>query len=143
MKYRAIMFGIIASGILLALYFAVLSAISGWKFAVAQFAADWYCIVALAAGFGVQVFLFTLARALHRARMSGKVLGVTGTTSGTAMLTCCVHYLVSVLPFLGVAGFATLMGQYQTWLFAFGVLFNLAGIGYLIHKLHILWRSKL
>jgi len=136
MKYRAIIFGIIASGALLALYFVALSAISGWQYTKTQFVADWYWIVALAIGFGVQVFLFSYARALHRERMSGKVLGVTGTTSGAAMLACCTHYLVNVLPFLGIAGLATFVGQYQTWLFAVGVLFNLAGIAYLIRKLH-------
>lgn len=134
-KYRAVIFGIIASAVLLTLYFAVLARISGWSYTKIQFAQDWYWIVALAVGFGVQVFLFSYARALHKARMSGKVLGVTGTTSGAAMLACCTHYLVNVLPFLGIAGLATFAGQYQTELFAAGVLSNLAGIAYLIHKL--------
>lgn len=135
MKYRAIIFGTIASGALLALYFSALSAISGWRFTKLQFAADWYWIVALAVGFGVQVFLFSYARALHRAAMSGKMLGLTGTTSGAAMLACCTHYLVQFLPFLGVTGLVAFVGHYQTWLFAVGVLSNLIGIAYLTSKL--------
>ncbi len=130
------MFGIISSCGLLALYFAVLGQISGWQYTKSQFIADGYWIVVLAAGFGIQVFLFSYARALHRTAMSGKMLGVTGTTSGAAMLACCTHYLVQFLPFLGIAGIATFVGQYQTWLFAVGVLFNLAGIAYLTYKLH-------
>ncbi len=136
MKYRAILFGFIAASSLLGLYFAVLAKISGWQYTKLQFATDWYWILTLAIGFGVQVFLFSYARALHKAAMSGKMLGVTGTTSGAAMLACCTHYLVQFLPFLGIAGIATFVGQYQTWLFAVGVLFNLAGIAYLTYKLH-------
>lgn len=135
MKYRAMIFGTIASSALLALYFGVLAQISGWPYTKIQFAQNWYWIVALAVGFGVQVFLFSYARVLYKARMSGKVLGVTGTTSGAAMLACCTHYLVNVLPFLGIVGLATFVGRYQTWLFVVGLLFNLAGIAYLIHKL--------
>ena len=141
MKYRAISWGMFASGALLALYFVVLAQISGWQYTKTQFTKDWYWIVTLAVGFGVQVFLFSYARALHRAAMSGKVLGVTGATSGAAMLACCTHYLVNALPFLGIAGLATFAGQYQTWLFAVGVLFNLAGVAYLIHKLRSVYGS--
>ncbi|MDO8505936.1 MAG: hypothetical protein Q7S48_05190 [bacterium] len=142
MKYRAIIFGVIASAALLALYFSVLGKISGWQYTKSQFIADWYWIVALSIGFGIQVSLFSYARALHKSRMSGKMLGVTGATSGAAMLACCTHYLVNVFPFLGIAGLATFVGQYQTWLFAVGVLFNLGGIAYLIAKLHSIYGNK-
>ncbi|OGL64812.1 hypothetical protein A3B21_03770 [Candidatus Uhrbacteria bacterium RIFCSPLOWO2_01_FULL_47_24] len=135
MRYRAIIFGVIGTSALLTVYFIVLSQISGWAYTKAQFSLNWYWIITLAVGFGVQVGLFSYARALHKARMSGKMLGVTGTTSGGAMLACCTHYLVNVLPILGVTGLVTFVGQYQTWIFAVGVVFNLAGIGYLIKSL--------
>lgn len=135
MKYRAIMLGVIGGGALLALYFAVLTLISGWPFARIQFARDWYWIAALALGFGIQVFLFSFARALHRVI----ALGVTGTTSGAAMLACCTHYLANILPFIGVSGLVAFVGQYQTGLFAVGVIFNIAGIAYLSNKLRIIY----
>ena len=135
MKYRSILLGALGTSALLAVYFVVLSQISGWAYTKTQFFADWYWIVALAGGFGVQVALFSYARALHRTRMSGKMLGITGTTSGGAMLACCTHYLVNILPILGVTGLMTFIGQYQTELFAVGVLFNFAGITYLIKSL--------
>lgn len=131
------LYGVFGMSALLILYFTVLAQISGWNYAKIQFAKDWYWIAGLAVGFGIQVFLFSYARALHRVAMSGKVLGVTGTTSGAAMLACCTHYLANVLPFIGVAGLAAFVGQYQTWLFVIGVIFNIAGIGYLSNKLRI------
>lgn len=133
------LYGVFGMGALLILYFTVLAQISGWNYTKIQFAQNWYWIIGLAAGFGIQVFLFGYARALHRAAMSGKMLGVTGTTSGAAMLACCTHYLVNILPFIGISGLVTFVGQYQTGLFAVGVIFNIAGIGYLSNKLRIIY----
>lgn len=131
----AAVLGTIAAGGLLAVYFGLLTALSGWEFTLDQFRAYWGFIVALAAGFGVQVGLFThLRRAAHAAR-SGRVVAVTGTTSGAAMVSCCAHYLVNLLPVLGATGLVSLVGAYQVELFWFGLLANLAGIAYMASRL--------
>ena len=62
---------------------------------------------------------------------SGKVMAATGTTSGAAMVSCCTHYLVNVLPVLGATRLVSLVGQYQVELFWFGIASNLAGIAYI------------
>jgi len=123
--------GLLASAIILSFYFGALTLVSGWQFTVEQFADWWPYIVALATGFGVQVGLFVyLRRAVHGAA-SGKVLVATGTTSSAAMVACCTHYLVTLLPVLGATGLVSFVGAYQVELFWFGIASNLAGIAYI------------
>ena len=55
----------------------------------------------------------------------------TGTTSSVAMVSCCTHYLVNLLPVLGATGLMSIVGQYQIELFWFGIASNLAGIAYI------------
>lgn len=131
-----IVYGIIASGILLGIYFTALTLVSGWGFAKDQFSIFWYFIVSLAIGFGIQIGLYTYLKGLIKGGQGGgKVLGVTGTTSTAAMISCCTHYLVNLLPILGVAGVITFVAQYQTQLFWVGLLFNLGGIFYIANKI--------
>lgn len=105
--------GVISVTGLLGFYFGIIGLVSGWDFAWTQFSLSRYWIIGLAVGFGVQVGLFTYLRALHRARMSGAVAATTGTVSGSAMVACCAHYLVNIMPIVGISGFAAVVGQYQ------------------------------
>ena len=121
--------------LLLAIYFGVVSLISGMDFALEQFAKFWYFIVLLALGFGIQVGLYTYLKNLvgqHGA--SGKMVAVSGTTSTAAMVSCCAHYLTNILPVLGVTGFLTVIAEYQVELFWVGLAFNAAGILYIASK---------
>lgn len=132
---RPFQFGAGAFVLLLAIYFAVVSLISGVNFALEQFAKFWYFIVPLALGFGIQAGLYTYLKNLvgqHGA--SGKVVAVSGTTSTAAMVSCCAHYLANILPILGVTGFLTVVGDYQVELFWLGLAFNAAGILYVASK---------
>ena len=128
---RPIQFGAGALVLLLAIYFGVVSLISGMNFALEQFATFWYFIVPLALGFGIQVGLYThLKNLVGQHGASGKVVAVSGTTSTAAMVSCCAHYLVNILPILGVTGFLTIVAEYQVELFWLGLAFNAAGILY-------------
>ena len=127
--------GTLAFMLMLAIYFGVVSLISGRNFAIEQFAEFWYFIVALALGFGIQVGLYTyLKNLVGQHGMSGKVVAASGTTSAAAMVSCCAHYLVNILPILGVTGILTLVAQYQIELFWLGLAFNVAGILYIVPK---------
>ena len=133
---KPIFFGTLASALLLGVYFAVLTLVSGWSFAKNQFSQFWYFIVSLAVGFGVQIGLYNyLKNQIHGFHGEGKVLGVTGTTSTAAMISCCTHYLVNVLPVLGAVGVVTFIAQYQVELFWVGILFNLGGIVYITSRI--------
>lgn len=127
--------GLLASAALLVFFFAVVTALSGWGFAAAQFSAFWKYLVPLALGFGVQVGLYRFIRARLRQRGGAKgVLAATGTNSGVAMISCCAHYAANILPLLGATGIVVLIGQYQTELFLVGLVFNAFGIAYLARK---------
>ncbi len=127
--------GTLAAGGLLALYFGLLGGLSGWAFTLDQFRDYWPYIVALAAGFGAQVGLFAYLRRAVRRAQAGKVVAVSGTASGTAMVSCCAHYAVNLLPALGATGLVSLVGQYQVQLFWVGIAANLAGLAYIARRL--------
>ena len=129
---KPISYGLLASIALLGVYFLTVSAISGQDFATEQFKRYWYFITALSAGFGVQVALYSYLRALVKERIiSGGVVVASGTTSVIAMVSCCAHYLVNILPIIGITGVALLISQLQIELFWLGLILNLIGIVYI------------
>jgi Cu+-exporting ATPase len=133
---KSTLYGILASAILLGVYFAVLMLVSGWNFALSQFADFWYFIVSLAIGFGIQIALYQYLKTLvHSGQGMGKVVGVSGTTSTAAMISCCTHYLVNLVPVLGITGLATFVAQYQVKIFWVGLAFNIFGIVYISNKI--------
>jgi len=129
---KSALMGVIGTFGLLGIYFLILTLVSGWTFALSQFFDFWDFVVSLAIGFGIQIGLYSyLKHAVYRHHASGKVLAVSGTTSTTAMISCCAHYLANILPVVGAAGVITLVGQYQIQLFWFGLASNAAGILYM------------
>lgn len=133
---RSAGFGALAFGLLLGAYFAVLTLVSGWKFTVSQFSDFWFYILPLAAGFGIQVALYTrLRQLLHQSQDARAVMATSGTTSTAAMISCCAHYLVNVAPVLGATGLVTFATQYQVEFFWVGIAFNVAGIAYIGNRL--------
>lgn len=133
---RSTLYGVFASAILLGVYFAVLTLVSGWGFAQSQFASYWYFIVSLVVGFGIQIALYQYIKSLvHSGQGMGKIVGVSGTTSTASMISCCAHYLVNLVPILGVTGLVTFVAQYQVKLFWVGLAFNIVGIIYMIYKI--------
>lgn len=132
---KSIGYGTGAAFLLLAFYFVILTLVSGWGFAQSQFSDYWYFILSLAIGFGVQIFLYQyIKRMVHSGQGMGKVVGVSGATSTAAMISCCGHYLVSLVPILGVTGLITLVAQHQVRLFWVGLVFNAAGIVYMANR---------
>jgi len=133
---KPFLYGILASLLLLGAYFSILTLVSGWSFAQDQFKQFWYFIVSLAVGFGVQVGLYThLRNRIASMHGEGKMLGVTGTTSAAAMVSCCAHYLVNIFPLIGTAGVLTVIAQYQVQFFWLGLAMNLAGIFYIASRI--------
>ncbi len=133
---KPILYGILASSILLGVYFTILTLVSGWNFAQSKFADFWYFIISLVVGFGIQISLYQYLKTLvHSGQGMGKVVGVSGTTSTAAMISCCAHYLVNLVPILGVTGLVTFVAQYQVSLFWVGILSNVIGIGYMANRI--------
>ncbi len=134
--YKSITNGSVAVLILLGVYIVIVSLVSGWNFMLLQFSKYWYYIGSLAVGFGIQMGLYTYLKNAMRKNASPHVLAVSGTTSTAAMISCCAHYLVNLLPILGTVGIVTVISQYQIQFFWVGILFNLAGILYMINRVY-------
>lgn len=128
---KSILTGLFGTIALLSLYFGILTLISGWSYTLKQFLNFWYYILTLALGFDLQIGLYTYLKTIVHNSNNGKVVAVSGTTSTFAMLSCCSHYLVNLLPVLGVTGLVTIISQYQIQLFWFGIMANLIGIAYI------------
>ena len=123
---------------LLLFYFVIVSAISGWKFALSQFVSYWYFLVSLAIGFGIQIGLYSYLKELVKnsnMALSGKTVAVTGTTSSLAMISCCAHYLANIVPILGIAGALSVVASYQIQIFWIGLAFNIFGIVFIVSKI--------
>ncbi|MBI2316816.1 MAG: hypothetical protein HYU75_07345 [Betaproteobacteria bacterium] len=132
---KPIFAAIAASLALLGVYFGALSLVSGWDFTREQFLTYRYFVLALAAGFGIQVGLFVYLKALVQgARKQGVVLATSGTASTAAMISCCTHYLANVAPIIGAAGLVAFAAQYQVELFWVGLAFNAAGIVFIASR---------
>ena len=133
---KATAMGLMATAGLLGFYFLILTLVSDWAFTVEQFVTYRMYIVSLAIGFGIQIGLYTYLRSAIQSHCStGKVVAVSGTTSTVAMISCCAHYLVNILPVIGATGLITLVGQYQVEFFWVGLASNAAGILYIGSKL--------
>ncbi|GAB5604800.1 hypothetical protein [Sideroxyarcus sp. TK5] len=135
---QPVLIGIAACAMMLALYFGIVGLISGLDFARDEFLRFRYYLSALAIGFGMQVGLYVHLRNLVSGQdASTRVLAVSGTTSTAAMVSCCTHYLLNVLPVIGVTGLLTFVAQYQIEFFWLGLTFNAAGIFYIARKVLI------
>lgn len=128
--------GLLATSLLLVIYFTVVTLVSGWSFAQDQFRQFWYFVITLATGFGIQVGLYSYLKSSIKSTISPRVVATTGATSTAAMISCCAHYLVNLLPVLGAVGIITVISQYQVQLFWVGLVFNFAGIAYMTNKVY-------
>lgn len=128
--------GAVAFAALLAFYLGLLTAVSGWGFTRDQLATYWYFIVALAAGFGLQIGLYTrLKQVVGAPGPHRTVVAASGTTSTAAMVSCCAHYLTNILPVVGASGLVALVSQYQVGLFWLGLVASAAGTTFVAARL--------
>jgi Cu+-exporting ATPase len=134
---RPVAAGVLAQALLLAVVFGALAGLSGWELTVSQFGEFWPFILALSAGFGLQVGLYVRLRMVAwPLDASRTVVAASGGTSAAAMVSCCTHYLANLLPILGATGVVAVVAQYQLQLFWIGLVFNAIGVVYVGRKLH-------
>ena len=114
---------------LVALYVGLISLAQGFGHAIDQLRADLPVVLAIAVGFGTQVGLFVELRAIHsRHRVSGALTAASTGAGTAAMLACCAHHLVDVLPLLGLSAAAVFLADYRTPLIAFSLGMNALGV---------------
>jgi hypothetical protein len=131
--------GIFAGIGIIGFYLGLLTLTSDWYFAKVQFEDYRAWILLLATGLGIQVFLYSILR-LHTRQTkiagAGKSLAASGGLSTSGMAACCAHYLVTVLPVLGVPFVSTAIAaleRYQTVFFFIGILSNIFGILFMLN----------
>ena len=126
---RSMVAGLIGSAALLTLYLAIISLAQGVDHAFEQLAVDAPFVVLIAAGFGTQVGLFAELRAVDRRHRASAAVTAAGTgTSAAAMLACCAHHVVDLLPIVGLSAAAVFLSAYKTPLFLVGIGMNVIGI---------------
>ena len=126
---RSIAAGVAAAAALLGVYLAIISLAQGVEHAFEQMSADALFIGLIAAGFGTQIGLFVELRTVDRRHRAAA--GVTAASTGTsaaAMLACCAHHLVDLLPLLGLSAAAVFLNAYKTPLFLVAIAMNVIGI---------------
>ena len=129
-KDNSILYGILAGLGLLTFYLTVVSIFQGTEFAFLNLRSLWYLIFPLAAGFGTQIGLYFSIK--HTAALTGTVAG-TGAVSAGSMVACCSHFLLNVIPIVGLSGIALFLAQYQKEFLGIGVLSNIVGIGIMLN----------
>lgn len=105
-----------------------------------QFRQLWPWILALSAGFGIQVGLYTKMKVVLKEgeNQNKGMIVATGTTSSFGMLACCAHHLVEALPIIGLSALSVLLVRYQTPILVGSLGINLLGIVLMIRNLKMI-----
>ena len=131
-KDKSILYGLLAGLGLLLFYLTVVSIFQGIEFAFLNLKSLWYLIFPLAIGFGTQIGLYTSIK--HTASITGTVAGTGGISAGS-MVACCSHFLLNVIPIIGISGLAVFLTTYQKWFLVIGIISNVFGISIMMkHK---------
>jgi len=128
--------GLSGVGFLVLLYLGIVTWGQGWAHALELLGQDRAFVAAIAAGFGVQVGLYSYLRlVVHygvRLAMPTAATGVGTGTSSVAMVACCLHHVTDVLPVLGLSGAAILLNQYRIPFMVVGLVVNAAGVAIML-----------
>ena len=126
---RSVAAGVLAAVALLGVYLGIISLAQGVEHAVEQLATDAFFVGLIAVGFGTQIALFAELRTVDRQHRASAAVTAVGTgTSTVAMLACCAHHVVDLLPLLGLSAAAVFLNAYKTPLFVVGIGMNVIGI---------------
>lgn len=127
---RSIRHGAISAVVMALFYLAVVRAASGtWNHLVVQARQDWYYLVAIVVGFGVQVTLLSELRHRHRFGRSAAVTGGVGAGASTAgMVACCAHHLAELFPVIGAASAAGFVTDYRVPFMLAGIAINTVAV---------------
>ncbi len=124
------------AGMALFYVIVVVGASGSWEHLADQARQDWYYLLAILAGFSVQVAL--LAELRHRQRLQHDVAVAGGAGAGAStvgMVACCAHHLADLLPFIGATGAAAFLTDYRIAFMVIGIGVNAVGIAIAAHRL--------
>ncbi|HEX6208186.1 MAG TPA: hypothetical protein VF058_07500 [Actinomycetota bacterium] len=127
---RSLRVGAVAAAGMAIFYVTVVWGLSGsLDHLLEQLRLDWYLLLPIVAGFGVQVGLVAELRRRHSARRAAMAAGATGAGSSTVgMIACCVHHLADLAPLVGAGAAASFLVDYRVPFMVAGIAINAAGI---------------
>lgn len=132
---KAFIYGILSGLGILAFYISVLTIFQSYGFALYEFKRLWVWLVPLAVGFGTQIGLYASIK--HDAILNSG-MAASGSISGGSMVACCSHYLLNIIPLIGITGLSTLTSflmTYQKAFFSIGIASSIVGIALMLnHK---------
>ena len=137
MTPRSVRAGMLAAAGLALFYVVVVAGASGsWQHLTDQAANDWYYLVPIMGGFGVQVALVAELRRRHRLDRAAAAAGGAGAGASTAgMIACCAHHIADLVPLIGATGAAAFLTSYRVPFMVVGIGVNAAGIALAAHRL--------
>ena len=130
---KALEYGILAGLGILLFYISILTVSQSYGFALYEFKRLWIWLVPLSAGFGIQIGLY------KSIKQNGAIKAGTatsGTISGGSMMICCSHYLLSIIPIIGITGlsaFTSFLMSYQKAFFSIGIISSIIGISLMLY----------
>lgn len=131
---QSLLNGLFAGVSLLSSYFLIMRVATGsWDVAIDQYQSLWLLMSLLIIGFGVQVALYTYVKAVS-VHTNQSSVAATGATSTGAMIACCAHHIVDILPIVGLTGLSVFLAEYQSIFLLLGIFSNIVGIGYLLRQ---------
>ncbi len=134
-KNNSVFYGVLAGVGILAFYIIVLTVFQSFGFALYEFRRLWFWLIPLSVGFGTQIGLYSSMK--HDATINAGA-AASGTISGGSMIACCSHYLLNIIPLIGITGlsaFSSFLMAYQKIFFSIGILSSIAGITLMLnHK---------
>lgn len=133
------------SAFIASFYFGILGWAQGWGYASSQFDRDRAYLIPIFIAFGIQTALYSILRfrlfiPVTSTRVTGDLMGTSGSTSATAMVACCIHHVTDVLPILGLSAVASFLTRYQRPFMLLGLAMNLIGISAM---LLVIYRERL
>ena len=136
--------GAVAALALATLYTAIVWGASGsFAHLLDQVSSDWYLLIPLALGFGVQVGLVAELRRRHRMQASTAAAGGVGAGASTlGMVACCAHHVADLAPFIGAAGAATFLSAYRLPFIFVGLGITAIGIVVSLRRLVVVVRTE-
>lgn len=137
MNPRSVRTAAAATAALALFYVGVVWAASGsFDHLVDQATRDWYYLVVIVGGFGVQVALVSELRRRHRLQHAAALAGSAGMGASTAgMVACCAHHIADLAPFIGATGAATFLIDYRIPFMIVGIGVNAVGVAVAAHRL--------
>lgn len=128
--------GVVGAVLLTGLYVAIVGIAQGLDHAMELLTGDWYFVIPIVVGFGVQVGLFVyVRRGMHLREGTGSTTVLAGAGTGTStvsMVACCAHHLTDVLPIIGLSGAALFLNDFRGPLMVVGIVTNLIGIAVMV-----------